>query len=73
MLVEEENTIKEKTMGTQVIKVKKRQNNNNNILYNNLNFAGRNSIATNVNNRRGTNNVGGRGDSSQSQRQYLGD
>ena len=73
VLVEEENTIKEKTMGTQVIKVKKRQNNNNNILYNNLNFAGRNSIATNVNNRRGTNNVGGRGDSSQSQRQYLGD
>ena len=68
VIVDVQSSINEKIDEQQVIQVKKKQPNNN-FLNNNLNFSGRNniSVTTNINNR------GGRGDFSQSQRQYLGE
>ena len=68
VIVDVQSSINEKIDEQQVIQVKKKQPSNN-FLNNNLNFSGRNniSVTTNINNR------GGRGDFSQSQRQYLGE
>jgi len=68
VIVDVQSSINEKIDEQQVIQVKKKQPSNN-FLNNNLNFSGRNNIfvTTNINNR------GGRGDFSQSQRQYLGE
>ena len=76
VLAEDINSLNEKIDELKLIKVKKKQQNNNNILNNNLNFGGRNNITITMSNNRGSvnyNNVGGRGDFSQSQRQQFGD
>ena len=67
VLVNEDINNNGKTNDAKTIRVKKKLQNNN-ILNNNLNFGGRNSvnnIALTINR--------GRGDSSQSTRQYIGD
>ena len=73
VLVNDENNFNDKIEKTKIIKIKKKQQNN--ILNNNLNFAQRSSnISVTINtNNRGNNNIVGRGDFSQSQRQQLGE